>query len=192
MCDTGSSQPTDNVFSFYFLFIHAFSIPLTDYVCLYVHRSDDVDCGNTYQGLKANGKTLFLLDAAPRARRVSHSTFVWCQISNIIISQPSACFISASLLCNCTQCLCAKIGHTYTVYTPCDIGIIISFISFGGKLIFSASFQFSLAKLAYNVQQPCGAFQTPSFASVHITLKIPVLVRSLKSSNVERGQYLDG
>ena len=26
----------------------------------------------------------------------------------------------------------------------------------------------------------------------HITLKIPVLVRSPKSSNVERGQYLDG
>ena len=63
---------------FYFLFIHAFSIPLTYYVCLYVHRSGDVDCGNTYQGLKANGKTRFLLDAAPRARRVSHSFSVWC------------------------------------------------------------------------------------------------------------------
>ena len=37
------------------------------------------------------------------------------------------------------------------------------------------------------------AFQEPpALANGHITLKAPVLVRSLKLSSVEPGQYLDG
>ena len=43
-----------------------------------------------------------------------------------------------------------------------------------------------------NSKAPTVFFIAISFAQRHINLEIPVLVRSLKSSNVELGLYLDG